>query len=747
MKKDSKIDQSIIVTKENLSESLKLFNKALNSNLFKFVVINNDISTTNKKYIENNGEIVFTEFTLCKKVNAQAHDIEFKMDTFLIPSLKFHRYSPDEIISFSPIFMKYLANEKFSYNFNNINKGISLSYENINKKEKLEKSLKLILFDGKPFKKENHTSYYYYPKAFELPSKKYQKRFEEILNYFVSQILDENAKKIKNDEKSTNFSFQSEIYEKNFKLLNNILDFRWNQIFKSTKNEAGYKLFVDELKIKLIDENNILINEEFLNFLKELKNYFENKNNEASFEINFNDQEFNSEFFENWKKYLFTEGVLDFNFSKNENQKFKFNIEADKSITDIKHDSYLNLKNINGFLDALIKILNKENNEKEFLSQQIPYRRINMKPLLPSSLQKFIEIFYHLSPKIEESLYEEIDKKNKKKITDTINYRKLYIKGNNDEEILFGHPLYPTLKKFFMSLEFVEKKRDTRTIGLEIGNDLKMLYNEDEIKNIFNEFFSSFNFEVEAQNNYIKIDYTCNKSIEEPNRGNDKDNIKQKKEKIIDDFLIRLIKEAKNVKQRSLINEELGVTLFYDALFKKKDANIYGTNLKNKIIFPIKKLLIKDENDEKLIKEIIDNVNIYDISYICRENNIDFFKKYLELKNDKEKNVDYITQRLTYIIQECKKEEKQILLDEEILEKYKNKFYSDQINKEHSIFIDKKKFYENVEEIIKKIQEYTDFTVNIDSNNNEKVEINVIDRGTFEKIEEIKKVIEGIISK
>ena len=296
-----------------------------------------------------------------------------------------------------------------------------------------------------------------------------------------------------------------------------------------------------------------------------------------------------------------------------------------------------------------------------------------------------------------------------------------------------------------MSFEFVEDKSDTRTIGLEIGNDLKMLYKDGNIKKIFNEYFSKFDFFVEDNNNYIKIRYKCNKSIGANDK--EKDDIKKTKEKAVDEFLNKLIKEAKIVKQKRLINEELGIALFYEALFKKKDVNIYGTNLKNKIIFPIKKLLVKDENNENSINEIMNNVNIYDISLICRENNIDFFKKYLELKNDKSKNVDYITQRLTYIIHELNKENKPLLLDEDIISKYKNKFYSDHINKEHSIFVGETKFNEHVEEIIESVQKYTDFTVNIDSNNNEKVEINIIDKEKFNKINEIRNEIDKVLNK
>jgi hypothetical protein len=144
--------------------------------------------------IETEGEIVFSEFTICSNTSNNQN----KLITYLIPSIKYHRYSPDEIVSFNSDFLSSLTNEKNVYNFKYICNSNSLSYENINKKTILENNLNSILKDGKPFPEEyeNKKSYNYFPKAIEIPSKKFQKKFEERIIYFIKQNFDDNHQKI-----------------------------------------------------------------------------------------------------------------------------------------------------------------------------------------------------------------------------------------------------------------------------------------------------------------------------------------------------------------------------------------------------------------------------------------------------------------------------------------------------------------------------------------------------------------------
>ena len=205
-----------------------------------------------------------------------------------------------------------------------------------------------------------------------------------------------------------------------------------------------------------------------------------------------------------------------------------------------------------------------------------------------------------------------------------------------------------------------------------------------------------------------------------------------------------LIEMAKEIKKEKLIEEEIGLTYFYKYIFDKPDINIYGTNLKNKIIFPIKQLLLNhDENEEKQIEELLHKINFYDITYMCMKEKINFYNKYLDLKYDSNNKEIPITQKLGYII-----EEEKILKDKDKLNEYKNKFYSNEKEKiENKLYfnIEKDKFFKNSKEIIDILKEKTDFTIHENNENNKMLQINFIDQNKFNEIDSICKEIYNII--
>ena len=213
MKKNEKEKlTTIIVTKDNFHKCLEDFKNLLENEHFEYIILNNELSTSNQKIIEKESEIVFSEFNICYSFNKQ-----IKYTTFFIPSIKYHRYSEDEIASFNSVFLTNLSNKGNKYSFDSIYKSNSISYENIHKREKLEQHLNLILKDGKPFNEENAKSYNYFPKAIEIPSKSFQAKFENILKYFLEQNFDNNLEKIFENKKQ--YPFKSHIYVVNYKLL------------------------------------------------------------------------------------------------------------------------------------------------------------------------------------------------------------------------------------------------------------------------------------------------------------------------------------------------------------------------------------------------------------------------------------------------------------------------------------------------------------------------------------------------
>ena len=727
MKNKIEVEKTIIVTKDNFQSSLKEFKEIINSKLFDYIILNNDISTSNPKIQDKEGEIVFSEFTLCKKVNYQGKDISYTFTTFLVPSLKFHRYAVDEIASFSSIFLKFLTNERSVYDFNLINATNSLSYDNIHKREEFEKSLNLILKDGKPFKKENKTSYYYYPKAFELPSKKYQKQFEEYLKYFLSQNFDKNAKKIENEDKTT-FLYESDKYASDFKFLNNFLDFKWGQIFEKMDSDM-YKIFVDEFKIIFTSE--VKFGPTFLKFVEKLKNYFENEKSIDTFELELgqeDENEINDEFFKNWKKYIMAEeSVAEFSYEFTDNNKINFSIKADKSKEKNK------FQNLMKFLSFILSVPSEISNKKEFQIKQIYFRRINMRNLFPEKDRNNIEFYYHLISKVDkEKLKLE---KTKEYYLAKISYKKIFVHNKNEEEILFGYKLEPPLKSLFESKDLDKAEEDLnktkiKTISLELGKDLDILLEDETIKQILKGYYSKFKLlklKENDQNKFRTIEYVMTK-------------IPNYKDKMYQKDLQTILNKAKEIKKKLLLDEEIGMTYFYDAIFKKEGINIYGTNLKNKIYFPIRKLLLEpNKNSENEIQKIIEKVNIYDISYICKKENKDFFQYYLKLKKEEKTKERTVTQRLGYVIEEI-----EILNNREKLDGYRNKFYIDEKDKilqKNYICIDKNKFYGNAENIVKIFKDKTDFTISKNANDNNLLEFNIIDPNKRNEIEGLEKAV------
>ena len=720
MKNKIEVEKVKIVTKDNFQSELKEFKDLLNSTLFEYIIINNDISTScSSPNKQNQREIIFSEFTICRKLNLQSKDIEYTFTTFLVPSLKFHRFQNDEIVSFSSIFLKYLTNEKSVYDFNLINATKTLSYDNIHKRPEFEKTLNKILLDGKPSKKENKASYQYYPKAFNMPSKKFRKKFEECLKYFVSQIFEENIEKEKYDEQTWLYK-NDKYYISDFKLLEVFLNFKWGQIFDKIDNEI-YKVFVNGFKIKFKNKDIGNIST-FLDFVKRLQAFLEDsKNISYNFEIDLkdnNENTLNEDILENWKKVLLAEeNILEFKYEFIDENKINCNIKADKAKENRKFE------NIKKFIDAIISIPDEIKDKDEIEIKPIFFRRINMKNLFPEKIKNNLDFYYHPVAKVNPSKLKEITEGNNLNYyLKKVSYEDLFLKKKNDEEILFGYRFEPQLKQLY------EIKRDvpqTRTISLEFGKDIEILLNDKRFCEIMNSSFSEFKIEKE--------DKSSNNRTMHLNLRSDI-NFQKEKSKIIN--------IVKDIKKNLLLDEEIGVAFFYDEIFKKEGINVYGTNLKNKLYFAIEDLILKsEEKNEENVKKIIDKINVYDISYICCKKNIDFYRKYITIKKQEECKERTMTQRLGYVI-----EETPVLKNEEDLKDLKNTFYLDLDNNKQSIKCKKEKFYDNVNEIFRIIKNKSDFIVNRGKNDNNIFELSLIDKEKFNAIDDISKEINGIIS-
>ena len=724
MKNKIEVEKLIIVTKDNFQSELKEFKKLLKSKLFEYIIINNDFSASNNiSSNEKGNEILFSEFTVCRRQNLESKDIHYTFTTFLVPTIKFHRYSNDEIISFSSIFLKYLTNEKAIYDFNLINATNSLSYDNIYKRKEFEKTLNMILIDGKPFKKENKTSYFYYPKAINIPSKKFRKKFEDMIKYCIELIFDKNAEQIINEDKKDDqiVNYKINKYIDDFKFLNSILNFKWGLVLDKVDNEM-IKIIVNEYKIKFKNKEIGDIST-FLDFAEKLKHYFENeKDITYTFDIKVDkdvDNTLTEDILENWKLFLLAEeNVLEFKYEFIDKNKIKFYIKADKNKENKK------FQNIITFLNSIISIPNEIKDKDEIEIKPVFFRRINMKNLFPEKIKINLEFYYHLMFKvdIEKLNKNDIFEKDKQHYLKKVSYDDLFLKKKNDEEILFGYRFEPQLKQLF------DIKRDipvTKTISLEFGKDLEILINNERFSELIKKSFSEFKIEKE-DNSYNNRTMHLNlpKDIE------------------FKDEKLEILNLAKEIKKNLLLDEEIGVAYFYDEIFKKEGINIYGTNLKNKLYFPIKELLLNPEQkNEEVIEKLLEKTNIYDISYICYQKNVDFYKKYISIKKTEQYKERTMTQRLGYVIEEI-----DVLKNEDILKEYKNKFYLDLNTNKFSIICPKEKFYDNVDEIFSVMKKKCDFIVNKGRNNCGYFELSVIDKDKIDVISELSHEIDKIIS-
>ena len=707
----------IIVTKENFHECINEFKSKIKNKSLIYVVLNNEISTFNPKYIEKYGEIIFSEFTICYINNEEKNELSYI--TYLIPSIKYHRFTPEEFASYSSIILNNLSNESDLYTLKYIYSTKSLSYENINEKENLEKIFTSILKEGKNFTEENKKSFNYFPKAIELPSKKFQKRFEDIIKYLIE--LNYNEKQTLFLEKINNktiYTYETDLYESNFKLLNRLLNFKWNLIFQNLEDD-DYKILINKYKIKILKPG-FKFKKDFINFIENLINFFLDKDNiETNFEIDINDKYFNEDLFNNWKNYLEYENKYINFFYKIDKDKIK-----NKAIFCIKIEN--NKKNINRyenilkFLKFIIHIKDNSNNntnEEEFFSGIITFKNFNMSKLFTKRVRKRMEFSYHIIPCIDRSKFK--INKTKEYYISKICYKSLLIRNCNDEEILFGKKIRNNLEQLF---DVKDEAKESMIVPVENVMYLTNYISNEEYTNKIKLFFSELPSADKNVNGakYCSIHYKKNKEF---------------KNEDFQTYFESILDLLKKIKKNEIINKELGVTYFYDELFKVNNIKIFGINLRNKLYFTIRKLLLKSGSDnlKQIYENYISKLNIYDLSLISKEKKINLYFEYLKLK---EQNLNLtITQRLHMIIQNNK-----LLKNDENLMNYKNRFFLDEKDKtqEKPFYLLKKEiFYNKIDEIFNILKCETDFTITCSFENHEYIQINFIYSNKFNELNNI----------
>ena len=141
--------------------------------------------------------------------------------------------------------------------------------------------------------------------------------------------------------------------------------------------------------------NNLIKNFEFNDNKNNNDNNINNNQKDRYFELLIKHKDMDNELFQNWSQYI----------NEGEGIKFKYEFINEKMVKFILMENKYkekkdNFENILNFLNFILLIKNQFEPNKEFILDNIAYRRINMKLLFPRKARKHIKFSYHLSSRI-----------------------------------------------------------------------------------------------------------------------------------------------------------------------------------------------------------------------------------------------------------------------------------------------------------------------------------------------------------
>ena len=701
MKKEDKTRELILVNKDNFHDSLSLFKKKLQSDLLEYISFNCDISNDKKL----NQELILSEFSIVHKVNTN-NDLDYQIFTFLIPSIKYHKYTKEEYVSFSPILMKYLNNYKDIYDINLITSTNSISYDNLENENMIRENFEKILVDGKRPKSDNTKSYYYYPKALILPSKKYQNKLIENIGYISKQFIeiynneikDQEIKELENENEKKEIQKNLNIYEDNIKLIRELLDFKWILIFYPFKPNM-FHIYIDKIKISINSLDKTL--DKWIKFMTTISKAFSELKNENIFQINIDD-ELDDYFYDNFCEFFIKSKITKCEYKK-ENNEIIFEIVKENSFNSDKMENTLN---------TLLEL--KDKNEIEITEYN--YYGFDFKKLFEKEIQNNLNINYSFGITIIPSLIpEDLDLNKTEKILDKISYENLFLNINNREDIIFGYQFETLLHKFLKELN--NNDNQDITISTEFGKDLEIFCKDNNFLNLINPYFD---IKLKNENNFYVVQY------------------KLKNEFNFDELKYNLYEECEKIKIKLLINEELGLSLFYKEIFSNSEYTIIGSNLDKKLNFIFSNIIKSPHKiDESSLIFEKEKIKFFDLQYISRKINYNFLLTYMNFLHDSNFPIKYVTQRFCYIFNEIKQKCN--------IEEYSNQVFESNEFKNNMILIPTELFNNNYQRIFKILQKHTNFSL---SYFNEKdIAITILENEKLKEKEKIENEISEISKK
>ena len=697
MKENDAVRELIFVTKENFHSSLSLFKKKLESSLLKYISFNCDISTEKKL----NQELIFSEFSIVHKVNTN-NDIDFQIFTFLIPSIQFHKYEKEDYVSFSPIFLKYLLNYKDIYDFNKVTSLNSITYESLEKENILKENLERILIEGKAPKKDASKSYNYYPKALELPSKNFQKQLIEDIKKITENFWNTYENEVKNKNIEEELIIKNlDITEDNYKLIKVLLDFKWVSIIFRPFVQNMFRLFVNKIKISLTEK----ISDNWKKFMNSIQSGFSQNKKENLFNIIVED-EMEDYFYQNFCDFFVNSKISKCEFIKDKEKTVRFEISKEN---DFQSDKMENT------LKQLLELCDKE--EIEIIDYD--YHGFDFRKLFENTFKNNVHINYSFGYSINPSLLKEIDLKKK----ENISYSNLFLNINNKEDIIYGYQFETVLHKLLKEIkgkdnENINKKINT-SISIEFGKDLETFNEDKEFIEIINSYFDYFKVFIDNDKKYYIVQYIL------------------KKELNFEEIKTLLLEQCEIIKKKLLINEELGVSLFYKEIFSDKKYTIIGSNLEKKFNFIVKNILRNPNIENSTILTEIEKIKFFDLQYISRKINYNFFPTFMSFLYNSKNPIKLITQRFIYIFNDIKEKNE--------IEKYSNISVEENELKEEIILITKEQFNNNYKNVFKILKDITNFSLSyLDLEDKEYIGITILEKEKIKEKEKIEKEISNL---
>jgi hypothetical protein len=559
------------------------------------------IEKLNSIYNDTNNEIIFTEFLFC--FTAQDN---FRFVTFLIPSIKFHKFKEESMMRFQVEEIKFL--NLMRYPIEKFSSVSTLSYMNLCEKDKVSHNFSKILLEGKPTRKEHLKSYYYFPKIVISPTRKSKgtllNLFELSYNYIKDDISNHSNKNGREVMRHT-----LPIIEETF-ILEKLVYFKWRHFvapFEKGCIRFDVKSCVISFKTQITEEDNILM-EEFREFIVRLSEFLQN---EDMTEIDICDIKIDREilcrlltYIERLTAYQIYL-VLDNNVIK---KPFKlFYSEKTELITELNN---LLLKDNSIMVEKIFK----------FKTDDI----FDMCGIFPTKLLKYLKFEYHTDLVVYVQNLKEI-----KEVR--FNYDELFANKSNEKRILFSNYKLDVEKTVNISITTlnnqIKKNPDINTFNVlvepEIYYDLVKITNthfKAEFETLFKDIVISCpdpTVNKDKTNNHVYTRYYAEfkvtKSYVEGSLANNITLFNSVREKLVS-FMVKAKKEF-------LYNEEFGTTLVFEhLLLTKTQGLLIGMNLSLRLYLILKELFVTNPTYQdyvsflfKTIKTDFIDLNIFDL--------------------------------------------------------------------------------------------------------------------------------------